>query len=455
MTTTDGSLPPGPAQRLSARITNAFYGWYVVGALFFSLFLGFGAITGFGVFVKTWEDDFGVSVGAISIAAAVGILFNGISAPIMGRLVDRTSGRRVVVGCLIVLGLGALAMSAVTNVVGLVVIYGIIIAFAAGGVSPVSSGAIVARWFERRRGAAVSIFAAGGSFSGLLLIPFLTYLLVATSWQTAWIVIGLLTLLLAAPLAWLLVRDHPHDLGLEPDGRTPADSQRAALSILVPPLNLDAWRHSFRSPPMWQLMLTFVVCGVTTTSVSVHLFRWADDEGLSAGTAAAAFALLSTINVISSLIIGHLSDRCPRRTLLSGVYLARALGFIALFTLPGSTAIWVFAIIGGASWLATVPLTQSLAADVYGLRHLGILTGVIFLAHQLGGALAVLLFGLVFDAWGSYDVAFIASALLLVAATLGARSIREEEYSVRYAGVPPYDPTADPSAGLPAESGEP
>lgn len=450
MTTQDPPLAPPTRRGPIARVSDAFYGWYVVGALFFSLFLGFGAITGFGVFVKTWEDDFGVSVGTISIAAAVGILFNGISGPVMGRLVDRTSGRRVVVGCLILIGLGALAMSAVTNVVGLIVIYGMIIAFAAGGVSPVSSGAIVARWFERRRGTAVSIFASGGSFSGLLLVPFLTYLLIATSWQTAWIVIGLLVLGLAAPLAWLLVRDHPHDVGLEPDGRSRTDSQRAALSIVVPPLNLDAWRHSFRSPPMWQLMLTFVVCGVTTTSVSVHLFRWADDEGLSAGTAAAAFAVLSTINVISSLIIGHLSDRFPRRTLLSGVYLARALGFVALFTLPGSAGIWVFAVIGGASWLATVPLTQALAADVYGLRHLGILTGVIFMAHQLGGAVAVLLFGLAFDTWDSYDIAFIASALLLVAATLGARSIREEEYSVRYVGAPP--PGA--SDARPAESRE-
>ena len=112
----------------------------------------------------------------------------------------------------------------------------------------------------------------------------------------------------------------------------------------------------------------------------------------------------------------------------------------------------MFAVVGGASWLATVPLTQSLAADVYGLKHLGMLSGLIFMAHQLGGALAVLLFGLSFDAWGSYDVAFVVSALLLLAAAFGAGSIREDRYSVRYAGVPVADGAPDSKDEAPKDS---
>lgn len=438
-------------RRPLASLANAFYGWYVVGALFFSLFLGFGVIQGFGVFVETWEDDFGASVGAISIAAAVGVLLNGMGSPLMGRLVDRTSGRLVVVGSLIAIGLGAIAMSLVNSVAGLILVYGVVIAFAAGGVSPVASGAIVARWFERRRGAAVSIYASGGSLSGLLLIPFLTYLLIASDWQAAWITMGLLILFLAVPVAWLLVRDHPRDLGLEPDGRSQREAQEAALSVRVPPLNASAWQETFRSRPMWQLMLTFLVCGITTQAVAVHFIRWASDEGVSASTAALAFGLLSAVNLVSTLVIGYYSDRFRRRSLLSAVYLVRGLGFVALIALPGGTGIWVFAVIGGASWLATVPLTQSLTADVYGLRHLGILSGLIFMVHQLGGAAAVLLFGLAFDAWGSYDVAFAVSAVLLAAAALGARSIHEDRYSVRYAGVPASDVPSDVPAGAGAD----
>lgn len=428
-----------------AGAADAFYGWYVVGALSFALFLGFGVMQGFGVFVETWEEDFGVSVGTISIAAALGALFSGLSAPLMGRLVDRTSGRLVVVGSLVVIALGAIALSLVGGIVGLIVIYGVVIAFAVGGISPYSAGTIVVRWFERRRGTAVSIFASGGSLSGLLLIPFLTYLLIATDWQTAWIVMAVLILALAVPLAWLVVRDHPRDLGLEPDGRARRESGDAAISVLVPPLDAAAWRDSFRSPPMWQLLLTFVICGITTQSVAVHFIRFASDEGVGGGTAALAFGLLSAINAVASLAVGFYSDRFRRRSLLSGVYVVRALAFVSLIVFPGSLGIWVFAVVGGASWLATVPLTQSLTADVYGLRHLGMISGLIFMAHQLGGALAVLLFGLAFDAWGSYDVAFAVSAVLLLAAAAGARSIREDRYSVRYAGVP--------AGGAPADGG--
>jgi MFS family permease len=171
---------------------------------------------------------------------------------------------------------------------------------------------------------------------------------------------------------------------------------------------------------------------VTTASVAVHFVRWARDEDISPGTAALAFGLLSGINAISVLILGMASDRMQRRTLLGGVYFIRAVAFGALILLPGSVAIWAFAVIGGASWLATVPLTSSLTADIYGLRHLGTLNGLINMTHQIGGALAVILFGLAFDAWGSYDTAFAASVVLLLVAGIAVSGISEKRYSVRY-----------------------
>jgi MFS family permease len=106
-----------------------------------------------------------------------------------------------------------------------------------------------------------------------------------------------------------------------------------------------------------------------------------------------------------------------------------------LIVLPGPVALWLFAIIGGMSWLATVPLTSSLTADVYGVRNLGTLGGLINMTHQIGGALAVILFGLVFDKWGSYDLAFGTSVVLLIAAGITCLSLNERRYSSRYAPV--------------------
>ena len=118
------------------------------------------------------------------------------------------------------------------------------------------------------------------------------------------------------------------------------------------------------------------------------------------------------------------------------VYIVRGIAFISLFVLPGPIAIWAFAFIGGMSWLATVPLTASLTADVYGVRNLGTLFGFANMAHQIGGAAAVMLFGWAFTTWGSYDVPFAIGAVTLFAAGVVSFMIKEKQDSVRYMQVP-------------------
>ena len=421
-----------------------FYGWYVVAALFFATFLVVGTRQSFGIYVKTWEEDWQVSVGTISIAASVGWLLNGLSQPFFGRLTDRIGGRPVVIISLLIMGLAFLAMALVQNVWMLTVMYGFVIAVASGGISPGITGVFAARWFERRRGRAMSLLVSGGSVGGLVLVPFLTYLFLATSWQTAWIAAGIIALGLGMPLLIMIVRSDPADVGLNPDGDAdlPANddgSKRLRAAPPAGPLAVSRWQASFRSPPMWQLSASYWVCGVTTASIAVHFVRWAESESISPGTAALAFGLLSGINAAGVLIVGSISDRMERKTILGIVYIVRSLAFLMLLLLPGSLALWMFAIIGGMSWLATVPLTSSLTADVYGVRNLGMLGGLINMTHQMGGALAVILFGLAFDTWGSYDVAFTASIVLLIAAGLIVLALDERRYSSRYSPVTPVE----------------
>ena len=422
-----------------------YYGWYVVGALFFSMFLGVGLRQGFGIFVETWEREFGATVAAVSVAASIGWFMNGASQVLMGWLIDRVGGRVVVTVATAAMGIGCALMALVNNVFLLVVVYGVLMSLASGGLSGGPPTAIAARWFRRRRGTAISVLVSGGSVGGLVLVPFLTYLFVWTNWRAAWLVASAIALVLGVPLLWTAVRNDPRDLGLLPDGDAPADrgqlpveSQRPAVAeAREGPLAVSRWQSAYRSAPIWQLSVAYWVCGVTTASITVHYVRWALSEGIAPTTAALAFGLLSAINAAGVLAIGILSDRLPRRVLLGVVYLIRALAFVLLVVLPGPSALWAFAVVGGASWLATVPLTSSLTADVYGLRRLGTLVGMANFFHQVGGALAVYLFGLAFDLWDSYDLAFLVGAGLLVAAGLLSLSIRERRWSVRYAGSPP------------------
>jgi MFS family permease len=415
-----------------AASRGTFYGWYIVGALFFATFLAIGTRQSFGVFVKTWEEEWEVSVGAISVAASVGWLLNGLCQPFFGRLSDRAGGRLVILLSLTLVGAGLLAMALVQNVIMLTVVYGVLISIGTGGISPGITGALISRWFSRRRGVAISVLVSGGSVGGLLLVPFLTYLFLATTWQTAWIAAGLLALCLGVPLVWMIVRSDPSQVGLRSDGdQSPAPGSEPKPAVQGP-LSVSRWQESFRSAPIWQLSLAYWVCGVTTASVAVHFVRWASDEGISAGTAALAFGLLSGINAISVIVVGTVSDRMERKKVLGLVYAIRGFAFVAIVLLPGSVGIWAFAVIGGASWLATVPLTSSLTADIYGLRNLGTLGGLINMMHQIGGALAVILFGLAFDAFGTYDISFTASAVLLFVACAIVLGINETRFSARY-----------------------
>ena len=429
--------PPGaePAAPPHPHHSGPYYGWYVAGALFFAMFLSIGIRQGFGIFVATWQTEFGVGVAAISIAASVGWFVNGASQVMMGWLIDRIGGRIVITVAALLLGASVLLMSAAGSVLHLVIIYGVVMSMAAAGLAGGPPGAVVVRWFRRKRGAAMSLLTSGGSVGGLVLVPFITYLFLWTNWRSSWLIAGGIVLVLGVPLLYLVLRDDPADLGLRPDGAG-ATSAAARAAAPTGPLHAHRWSAAFRSAPMWQLSIAYWVCGVTTASISVHYVRWAGAEGISPATAALAFGLLSGINAVGVLLIGPLSDRVPRKTLLGCVYLIRGVAFLLLVVLPGPAALWGFAIVGGASWLATVPLTTSLAADVYGVRHLGTLAGLINFAHQAGGALAVYLFGLVFDAQGSYDYALLACVATLAGAGLVSLSIRERRYSSRYAAAP-------------------
>jgi MFS family permease len=423
--------------------SGPFYGWYIVAALFFATFIAIGVRQGFQIFVETWEEDFGAKTSVVTAAAAIGWVMNGVSQPYFGRLTDRLGGRRILILGMAAIGLATLGVAASRNPFMLMVMYGFLLSFASGAISFTPAGALLSRWFVRKRGTAMSILTTGGSFSGLLMIPFMAYLLDITSWQTVWLVLGGMILALGLPTLIFVVKSSPEEMGVEPDGDSSTDGAGVPRRrpLVVGPLNADSWRDSFQSAPMWQLLMTFAVCGITTGSISVHFVRWASSEDISTSTAALAFGVLSAINACGVLFVGRISDRMQRKTLLGIVYLVRFVAFLSLIFLPGEWALWGFAIIGGMSWLATVPLTTSLTADVYGVKNIGVLGGLISMSHQLAAGAAVLAYGLIFDATGSYNIAFASGAAFLLVAGIIALSIKEKKVSARYS---PVAPTTEP-----------
>ena len=417
-----------------------FFGWYVVFAAVFIGFAAVGARNGFGAFVIPMSDEFGWNRLTISIAAALGILLNGISQPFMGQIFDRTGGRKLILVSVLALGLLTLALALTTHVLFLIFVFGVAASLAQSGLSLTNTSALLSRWFHRKRGIAISINSTALSLGGLVMVPFAVYLMDATgSWRIAWLGLGAV-LLLALPVGWMFIRENPTQMGLRPDGDLAPEEteskQRPARAS--GPLEASSWRDSLRSAPFWQMSGAYFVCGATTFILSVHFIPYAQDRGASGGTAALIFAVMNGLNIVGALSAGYLSDKIGgTKNWLTLVYVMRGLAYLFLLLTPlidgmSIAGLWIFACIAGFSWIATLPLTSSLTAEVYGLKAMGTISGITFMFHQIGGFASVTLAGWLYDVTGSYTVPFAIAGSLLGLAALSAFTIRERRYSARY-----------------------
>ena len=424
--------------RHSTTQNRIFYGWFVLAASFFVLFISTGARNGLGFFVIPMSEELEWSRGTISVAFAIGWLANGITQPLIGRIYDRYGARLVISVSLLVVAACAMVLSGTNSLWFLIVVYGVVMSVAAGGASLVTVHAVLAKWFYRRRGMAMSIATSGASAGALVLAPFTAYLILWAGWRMTWGVLGAVVLL-GVPMALLLIRDDPRDVGEVPDGDaqepTPT-GPTATESRPRGPLEVDYWRDSYRSSPIWQLSGAYFVCGMTTAIISFHYVPFVLDQGFSLGTAGLAFGLMSGLNVVGVLGVGVISDKMSRKYLLGTVYGVRGLAYAMLILAPGAMGLWGFAVIAGLSWIASAPLTSSLTADIYGVRTLGTLGGMTTFAHQMGGAVSIVMGGVLYDMFGSYYIPFAISGSLLVAASISAFSVAEKRYSARYQARP-------------------
>ncbi|MGH8071436.1 MAG: MFS transporter [Candidatus Entotheonellia bacterium] len=410
-----------------------FYGWVIVVTTFLIALVTIGGRSAFGVFIVPMSEEFGWSRSIISLAATIGFLVNGLSQPVVGRLFDTFGGRKVILASLATFGLTTMLLAMTFHILFLIAVFGVLMSIAWSGASLTTTSALLSRWFQRKRATVLSLSTAGASAGGLLLVPLAMAVLQRTDWRLTWVVLGALVLVVALPLAFIFLQDDPTDLGLLPDGDQPStdDRQRHPARAVAGPLESNSWHAALRSWPFWQLAGAYGVCGFTTAILTTHFIPYAIDRGIAPSTAATAFGVMNGLNVVGVIVMGMLADRCGRKNLLALVYAGRGGAYALLLLAPDPWGLWGFAAIAGFSYWATAPLTTSLTADVYGLRTLGILSGVTFLIHQVGGAASIQFAGLMRDLAGSYTLPYTVAGVLLLPAALSAFSIRERQYTGR------------------------
>ena len=436
------------------RQPGIYYGWYVVLTAMFIAGVTTGARNGFGVFVIPMSEDLDFSRTGISIAAGIGWLLNGITQPLVGHLFDKFNSRKVILFSLLVAGLATAGLSLTFHLYFLIFLFSFVLSTAMSGSSIGTLMPLLARWFVKRRTLVLGLVASGSSIGGAVLIIFSGYLVALFGWQVSWITLGVIVTVLAVPLGFVFLRNNPADMGLRPDGdpdpatvggSPPAERRRGLFEV-------EQWYHSFRSPPIWNLSAAYTVCGITVGLLSVHFVPYANGQlGVPATTAATIFGVLTGLNAIGAIGGGFLADRFGRKNVLGTVYSVRCLAYLALIggliaversiaiPMVGSAALpslWIFAILAGFSWIASVPITASLTAEVYGLRALATISGISFLCHQVGAFVSIIMGGVLYDLTGSYLLPFSIAAACLVPAAIASFTINEKKYSVRYQTAP-------------------
>ncbi len=373
--------------------------------------LAMGVRHGFGFWLQPMSLQHGWTRETFSLAMASQNLMWGVFGPLAGIAADRLGPARVVIAGALLYMAGLLWMALIDQPGLFVIGSGLL---RGGALSCTAFGAlsgIVGRTASpAKRSWAFGILGAAGSFGQFSMVPVEQQMIAATDWQQALFMLAALIVLTMIPLAWLL---------REPAAPAPISAPQQSI--------MAATREAFSYRPFQLLMCGYFVCGFQVVFIGMHLPAYLRDKGIDDPVVAVmALALIGLFNIFGSFYAGKLGDVIPKRYLLSGIYFARAV-FITLFLLapPSSLSVYLFSAGMGFLWLSTVPLTNGVIASIFGMRYLSMLSGFVFLSHQIGSFLGVWLGGYLYTIDGNYNTVWMITIVLGVFAGLVNLPIKE------------------------------
>ena len=359
--------------------------------------LAMGIRHGFGLWLQPMTQAQNWTRETFAMAIGIQNLAWGVSGIFVGMVADKFGAFKVIIAgaCLYALGLVGMAYSSTPLLLSLSA--GILIGVAQAGTTyAVIYGVIGRNVPADKRSWAMGVAAAAGSFGQFLMVPTEGFLISQFGWQQALVILGFSALLIV-PLSW----------GLREPGFASGATAVREQSIV------QALREAFKYPSFQLLMAGYFVCGFQVVFIGVHMPSYLKDKGLSPQVASYALALIGLFNVFGTYTAGVLGQKIQKKNILSFIYFARAV-VITVFILAPLTpmSVYIFAGTMGLLWLSTVPPTNAAIAQIFGVAHLSMLGGFVFMSHQVGSFMGVWLGGYLYDRTGSYDVVwYIAIAL--------------------------------------------
>ena len=378
------------------------------------LALSLGVRHAFGLYLVPMSDEFGWGHNVFSLAIAMQNLIWGAVQPITGAFADKYGSKIVVAvgGALYALGLLLMAVSSTGLLLNLSA--GLILGLALSATSfPVLLSAVGRAAHPDKRSLAMGIASAAGSFGQFIMLPSTLLLLQKFGWSSA-LVVSAILIALIIPLAWMLKAP----MYVAPNATNTHEASLTFKQILQ-----LAWEHK----PFWFLALGFFVCGFQVVFIGIHLPGYLIDHGFNATTGTIFLALVGLFNIVGTYTAGWLGGKYSKPKLLMGLYGLRGIAIISFLLLPLSTwTIYAFGVIMGLLWLSTVPLTNGIVANMFGVKYLSMLSGIVFFTHQVGSFFGGWLGGVNHDMTGNYDAIWIFSIVLSIFGVLVHFMVNEE-----------------------------
>jgi MFS family permease len=353
---------------------------------------------GFGLWLQPITMDRGWTRETFALAIAIQNLAWGFAGPVAGAFADKFGAYRVLIvgsilyaGGLVLMGSAGLILGMAQSGTTYAVVYGVI----GRNVAP------------EKRSWAMGMTAAAGSFGQFLMVPVENGLIGGVGWQNALFVLGALALIII-----------PLSFGLKEPARVALTGVQQSM--------VQAIREAFAYPSFRWLMAGYFVCGFQLVFIAIHMPSYLKDHGLTPNVATTALALIGLFNVIGTYAVANLGERMPKRYILSSIYALRTVAIVVFLNAPLTPmSVYVFSSVFGALWLSTVPPTNAVVAQIFGVQYLSMLSGFVFVSHQVGSFMGAWLGGKLYDITGNYDLMWWIAGTLGVFAALANLPVKE------------------------------
>jgi MFS family permease len=402
-----------------------YFGWNIVAAAAFLTLLSSGMRLSFGPFFLPMAHDLGFSRSLLASIVAAGMLAYGLAMPVAGLLIARFGTRPVLLaGNGLVLG-SVLWTVAAANAWAFLFAFGLLLSIGLAFTSPVALTPVISHWFTRQRGMAL-FFLSTGSMAGMaVMTPVLSTAIHHFGWRPTLVGFAAVFTLVTLPATVCVIRDGaPEHTDLSADEFA---EHRARTGVQPQSLKL---RDAMRTAPFWKIFFGLFCCGFSMNLLGTHGMPMLMDHGFDAFTSSMGIGLIGFVAIGGTLVLGRVADRLPRRNILAAIYFVRGLGFFALVMVGTHWELYLTSTVGGLVWAGSIALSSAILADVYGVRLVGVLYGMAYVGHQIGGMLSSWLGGWGYEHYGTHWVAFGAAGVLLVAAGVVALQLPRKGFTL-------------------------